>query len=86
MPTEPQYESSTTDGDATPRAGAARPSLAQRLERAVTGRMLLAAARLGVAFAFVAAGYVGAAAVHSGVRQASAPGQHQILAASAAQK
>ena len=85
MPTEPQDELPTTEAAATRGPGRWR-SLAGRLEGAVTGRMLLAATRWAVVFAFIATGFFGAAAVHSGVRHASAPGQQQILAAASAQK
>jgi hypothetical protein len=86
--TEAQDESQIGQSAGSPAGDPAgrRPSLSRRLERARVGRLLLGSMRWAVVFAFVASGYFGAAVVNSGLRQASAPAQQQILAASAAQK
>ena len=75
MATELQNSSQTAEPSAD--APESRPGVARRL--------LLGCTRWLVVFAFVATGYFGAAAVHSGMRHASPAPQQQILAATPAQ-
>ena len=69
------------------REGHSRTSLRQFLDARRSGRLILSCMQWAVVFGLIGSGYLGAAAIASGVRHASSGNDgQQILAASAVQR